>query len=145
MYADLLIRYLHFAGILVLAGSLISEWLLLKPVHSRAELRRLSLIDAAYGLASLLVVGAGLSMWLAGGKPSTYYSDNPIFITKLVLAGVLGLLSAYPTVFFIREGRGEASEQVSIPPLLRWLVIAELVVLACMPALAVLMAVGIGR
>lgn len=145
MYADLLIRYLHFIGILVLAGSLISEWLLLKPVHSRAELRRLSLIDAAYGLASLLVVGAGLGMWLAGGKPSSYYSDNPLFITKLVLAGVLGLLSAYPTIFFIRHSRGEASEQVSVPPLIRWLVIAELIVLACIPALAVLMAVGIGR
>lgn len=145
MYADLLIRYLHFIGILVLAGSLISEWLLLKPVHSRAELRRLSLIDAAYGLASLLVVGAGLGMWLTGGKPSSYYSDNPLFITKLVLAGVLGLLSAYPTIFFIRHSRGEASEQVSVPPLIRWLVIAELIVLACIPALAVLMAVGIGR
>lgn len=145
MYTDLLIRYLHFVGILVLAGSLVSEWLLLKPVHSRAELRRLSLIDAAYGLASLLVVGAGLGMWLAGGKPSAYYSDNPIFITKLVLAGVLGLLSAYPTVFFIWHSRGEASEQVSVPPLIRWLIVAELIVLACIPALAVLMAVGIGR
>lgn len=145
MYADLLIRYLHFVGILVLAGSLISEWLLLKPVHTRAELRRLSLIDAAYGLASLLVVGAGLSMWLSGGKPSTYYSDNPVFITKLVLAGVLGLLSAYPTIFFIRHSRGEPGEEVSVPPLLRWLVVAELIVLACIPALAVLMAVGIGR
>lgn len=144
MLFNLFIRYIHFIGIITLTGTLVAEWVLLKPQLSRAELRRLSIIDGLYGLSSLVVVGAGLTMWLAGGKPADFYNGNGIFYLKLGLVTVTGLLSAYPTVFFIRESRrGEPTDILEVPSLIRQFIRLELVLLLLIPMLAVLMASGI--
>jgi len=141
-----LVRYAHFLGIFVLAASLAAEWLLLKPQHTRAELRRLSIIDGVYGLSSIVVVAAGFTLWLWVGKPADFYDGNPVFYTKLGLVVAMGLLSAYPTVFFIRESRrGGPEEEVEVPKAVFLMLYAELALLAVIPLTAVLMAQGIGK
>src|SRR5689334_19156331 len=103
MTTEIILRYVHFISIFAIAGSLVSEHLLLKKEMTRLEIQRLSRIDAIYGLAALTLLGAGLTLWFSGvGKPAIYYSKNWIFHTKLSCFLIIGILSIYPTVFFLK-------------------------------------------
>ena len=106
---------MHFISIFAIVGSLASEHLLLKKQMTRRELSRIARIDAVYGVAALTLLAAGLTLWLGGvGKPTAFYSQNWIFHTKLTLFITVGLLSIYPTVFFLRERKGNPDELVDI-------------------------------
>jgi putative membrane protein len=106
MTTEILLRYLHFISIFAIVGTLVSEHLLLKSELTRAQIKRLSRIDAVYGIAALSLLIVGLTLWLGGfGKPTEYYSKNWIFHTKLTCFVLIGLLSIYPTVFFIRNAK----------------------------------------
>src|SRR5688572_11981270 len=101
MTLEITLRYIHFISIFAIVGTLVSEHLLLKKEMTRVELKRLSRIDAIYGLAALTLIGVGLTLWLGGvGKPAVFYSQNWIFHLKLTCFLTIGLLSIYPTVFF---------------------------------------------
>lgn len=145
MTVELLLRYVHFVSIFGIVATLTAEHLLLKPTLTRAELGRLARIDGLYGVASLTLLAAGLTLWLGSyGKPAIVYSKNWIFHAKLMLVVVLGLLSVYPTVFFLRQRKGPAEEVVAIPAAVKWLVRLELALLLVIPVLAGLMAKGVG-
>ena len=142
---EILLRYLHFISIFAIVSSLVAEHLLLRKSLTRAEISRLSRIDAVYGLAALSLVIVGLTLWLGGfGKPSSYYSNNWIFLTKLGCFVAIGLLSIYPTVFFIKNRKGKEDEVVTIPSTIFWMLRFELLLLFIMPLLAGLMSHGIG-
>jgi putative membrane protein len=145
MTTELVLRYLHFISIFTIVGTLVSEHVLLKKSLSRAELKRLSRIDAIYGLAALTLLSVGLTLWLGGfGKPAVYYSKNWIFHTKISLFALIGILSIYPTMFFIKNSKGNPQETVVIPSVLFWMLRLELLILLIIPFLAGLMARGIG-
>jgi putative membrane protein len=145
MTMEIILRYLHFISVFVIVGALVSEHLLLKSTLSRKEILRLSKIDGVYGLAVLSLLGVGMTLWLGGiGKPTEFYSSNPVFHIKLTLFVVIGLLSIYPTVFFIKQAKGDPIEMVAIPKSIFWMVRFELLILVIMPILAGLMAKGIG-
>jgi putative membrane protein len=145
MTAEIFVRYIHFIGIITLASVLVSEHLLLKKELTRLEIARLAKIDAIYGIAALLVLGAGLTLWFGGiGKPAMYYSKNWIFHLKVTLFLTVGLLSIYPTVFFIRNRKGNPTDVVSIPSKIFWVLRLELLLVFVIPLLATLMARGVG-
>ena len=145
MTLEILLRYVHFVSIFTIAGVLVSEHLLLKKSLTRSEIGRLSRIDAVYGLAALTLIAAGLTLWLGGyTKPAMYYSHNWIFHLKLGLFLTIGLLSIYPTVFFIRNRKGDPAEAVPVPPSIFLMLRLELLLLAIIPLLAGFMARGIG-
>jgi len=145
MTTEIFLRYVHFISIFAIVGSLVSEHLLLKPELTRAELKRISRIDAVYGIAALTLLAAGLTLWLSGaGKPTAFYSKNWIFHTKITCFLLIGLLSIYPTVFFIKNSKGDSSERISIPKKLIMMLRLELTLLVIIPMLAGLMAKGIG-
>jgi putative membrane protein len=145
MTTELLLRYLHFISIFAIVGSLVSEHLLLKKRITRGELARLARIDGVYGIAALVLLAAGLTLWLGGfGKPTVFYSKNFIFHIKLTLSVLLGLISIYPTVFFLRQRKGAPEEEVAVPGLVFWSIRVELLLLLIMPFLAGMMAKGIG-
>jgi len=145
MLPEIFLKYLHFLCIFAIVASLAGEHLLLKKQMSRAEIKRLSILDAVYGIAALLLLAAGLTLWLGGvGKPATFYSNNWVFLLKIGLFSLLGLLSIYPTIFFLKERKGEATDLVAIPSSIFWLVRLELLLLAMIPLCASLMAKGIG-
>ncbi|PSR13013.1 MAG: DUF2214 domain-containing protein [Bacteroidetes bacterium] len=146
MTAEILARYFHFIGVFTWVATLVAEWLLLKPTLSRVEIQRLARIDSVYGLSAIVVVGMGLALWLGVGKPAEFYSGNWIFQLKISLAVLVGLLSIYPTVFFLRHRKPhDDPSPIAIPPLVRRLVVLELVLMAIIPLLATLMAAGLGR
>jgi putative membrane protein len=145
MTTEIILRYVHFISIFAIVGSLVSEHLLLKKELNRSEIDRLSKIDAVYGIAAITLLGAGLTLWLGEvGKPAIYYSKNWIFLTKIFLFATIGLLSIYPTVFFIKNRKGNPEEIVKIPSAIFWMLRVELLLLFIIPLLAGLMARGVG-
>lgn len=145
MTPEIILRYIHFISIFTIVSTLVSEHLLLKKELSRAEITRLARIDAVYGIAAVTLIGAGLTLWLSGvGKPAVYYSKNWIFHTKITFFLIVGLLSIYPTVFFIKNRKGDQKEIVPVPKTVFWMLRFELLLLFIIPLLAGLMARGIG-
>jgi putative membrane protein len=140
---DIIVRYVHFVAIIVLSAALVAEHLLLKPVINGEELRKLAIIDLVYGIAALVVLAAGLALWLWVGKPAEFYTNNGIFHAKLTLFVVMGLISIRPTVFFIRNRRAKVQTLV-VPRSIVMIIRAELLLLLVLPLLAVLMAQGHG-
>lgn len=145
MTAELFLRYLHFVSIFAIAGTLTTEAVMLKDKLTRRSLTVIARVDLIYGIAALTLLAAGLTLWLTGiGKPAEWYTRNWIFHLKLTLFIVIGLLSIYPTVFFLRKRKGDPDDEVPVPSLIRYSVYAELGLLAIIPFLAGLMARGIG-
>ncbi|MEQ8363395.1 MAG: DUF2214 family protein [Cyclobacteriaceae bacterium] len=145
MTTELILRYLHFISIFGIVGTLISEHLLLKPEMTRSELARVSRIDAVYGLAALTLLIAGFTLWLGGyGKPTEFYSKNWVFHLKLTCFIAIGLLSIYPTIFFIKNRKGSVSETVKVPKSIFIMLRLELLLLFIIPLLAGLMSRGVG-
>ncbi len=145
MTLEILFRYLHFLSILVMFSSVVSEHLLLKPRMTRSEIQRLSVLDAVYGISALIIVGIGLTLWFGVGKPAEFYTKNWIFHLKVGLFVIVAILSIYPTVFFLRNRKGNnPAELVDVPKSIVWLIRLELLLLAFIPLCAALMAKGIG-
>ena len=145
MTIEILLRYVHFISIFAIVGSLVSEHLLLKKELSRAEISRLSVIDSVYGIAALTLLIAGLTLWLGSfGKPSIVYTKNWIFHAKITCFALVGILSIYPTVFFLKNRKGNPTDVIEIPKSIFWLLRFELLLLFIIPLLAGLMAHGVG-
>lgn len=145
MTTELLLRYIHFISIFTIAATLVAEHLLLKKELSRNEIGRLARIDGVYGIAALVLLGAGLTLWLGGfGKPAEFYGKNWIFHLKLSLFVCIGLLSIYPTIFFLKNRKGNPEEVVIIPNIIFWMLRLELLLLFIIPLLAGLMAKSVG-
>lgn len=140
---DVLIRYLHLFAVIVLAGTIIIENIAINKTISREDLRNLLKVDAIYGLSAGLVAILGIALWLWVGKPSSFYTSNPVFHAKLTLFVIVGLLSIYPTVFFLRQ-RKTQTDSIEVPAGIIRTLRTELALLAVIPILAFLMARGIG-
>lgn len=145
MSLEIILRYLHFISIFAIVSALVSEHLQLRNTMTRGELSRLARIDAVYGLAAITLLGAGLTLWLGSiGKPAEFYSKNWIFQIKISLFIVIGLLSIYPTLFFIKNRKGPTDEKVDIPKSIFWMVRLEILLIFIIPIFAGLMAKGVG-
>ncbi|MEM7292533.1 MAG: DUF2214 family protein [Pseudomonadota bacterium] len=140
---DIFVRYLHFIGIVVLAASLLAEFWLVEARVSRPVFDKLGRIDSFYGIGALVTLVAGLTLWWGVGKPAVFYTDNPVFIAKVCIFVVMGALSVLPTVFFIKQ-RNSTGDSIDIPMRILMLIRIQVVLLFCVPLLAVLMARGVG-
>lgn len=144
MTIEILLKYLHFICIFGIVGALVGEHLLFKTKMTRKELQRMFVLDSIYGLSAVLLLIAGFSLWFLVGKPADFYSKNPIFHLKIGLFVIVGLLSLYPTVFFMKNRKGEGSEEIEVPKRIIMFIRIELLLLFIMPLFASLMAKGIG-
>ncbi len=145
MLAEALARYFHFISILTMACAIAGEAWLIKPRLQRRSVRQLFVLDSVYGLSALAIVGVGLLLWFGVGKPATYYSGNWVFHLKLGLFTAMALLSIWPTVFFFKHRKGEASDWVEVPRRILLMVRLELALLVFIPLCAALMARGFGQ
>ncbi len=145
MTLEILFKYIHFIAIFAIVASLTAEHLLLKPQLTRRELHRISVLDGIYGISAIVLLGAGLTLWLGGvGKPSVVYSKNWIFHLKISLFVIVGLLSIYPTIFFLKQRKGNPEELVTVPVMVKMMLRMEVLILFIIPLLASLMAKGVG-
>lgn len=145
LYLEIIVRYIHFISVFTIVGTLAAEWVLLKKEMLPQEIARIGKIDALYGLSAITLLAAGLTLWFWIGKPAVFYSQNWIFWIKIGLFSTIGILSIYPTVFFIKNGRKSLpNTPIPIPLLVRQLVLVELLLLLLIPICASLMAKGVG-
>ena len=142
MYYEL-VRLLHFAAIFAFAGALVIENMAIKPQITGEDARNLVKVDAVCGISALFVLTFGLTLWLWVGKPSEFYSSNPIFHAKLGLFTLMVLCAIAPAIFFNKHSKSE-EEVIEVALLLRVLLKFQLVLLVLIPVLALLMARGTG-
>ena len=144
IYLEIAVKYVHFISIFIIVAALSGEHILLKKALSRKEIGRISRLDGIYGIASLSLLAAGFTLWFWIGKPADFYSKNPIFMVKLSLFIIIGLLSIKPTIYFIKQRKGNPEEVINIPAWIKNTINLELILLFLIPLLASLMAKGIG-
>ncbi len=145
MQIELFIRYFHFIGILGVFSSLVYENITVKTSLRRNEVDLLAKVDAFYGLSTLVILVTGFTMWFWIGKPAEFYGSNWIFYLKISLFTLVGIASIYPTIFFIKQRKGDLLEEVQVPRIVRILIKTEIILIVFIPLCAVLMAVGIGK
>jgi putative membrane protein len=138
-----IVKYLHFIGILVLASTLMVEHMQFKAEMSAATLKKVALIDLIYGVAAGVILVTGLLLAFAVGKPSAFYTANPIFHVKVTLFVLIGLLSIHPTLFLLRH-RNSTAASITVPKSIVMVVRLEMLLLLIIPLLAVMMVRGIG-
>lgn len=143
IWLELLVRGFHFSGIAVLIATLSMQNLLIQREIPRTELLRLTRIDSLYGLSAMVTLIAGSSLWLWLSKSTDFYSHNPVFLFKIGLFSVIGLLSLIPTIFFLKH-RKTVEANVAIPKRIILIKRLELTLFWLLPFLAAFMARGIG-
>jgi putative membrane protein len=141
--AEVLVRYMHFIGIIILSSALVSEHILLSVDKSTTKLKRLAMVDAVFGIGALLVFTAGMLLLFVVGKPTLFYVENWVFHLKATLFLTIAALSIYPTIFYIRN-RNKNSLEVVIPKSIIMIVRLQLTLLVFIPLCAVFMARGYG-
>ncbi|HYD58044.1 MAG TPA: DUF2214 family protein, partial [Burkholderiales bacterium] len=98
---SVLAAFVHHLAAFTLVSALVAEHLLFDRRAARPD-RRLQVVDAVYGASAGLLLLAGLARVFYFEKGAAYYFANPYFVTKLVLFIAVALLSAYPTLTFLR-------------------------------------------
>lgn len=149
MTADAWLAIAHHIAIFGVFAVLVAEWTIVRPGIDAADVRRLGRVDAAYGALAGLVLAAGVSRVVWGAKPADFYLENPAFWLKMTAFATVGLLSIRPTIRYLGwrkaldsdEGALPASAEVSSA---RRAIHLQLAAFTTIPALAALMARGIG-
>ncbi len=140
---EMLVRYIHFLGIISLAAGLVTEQFLVSKEVSANQMRKIATADAICGIGTLLILVSGILLWFAVGKPAEFYSGNWVFYTKLTIFLGIIVLAIYPAVFFIKNRNSELTV-INVPRSVIILIRVELALLFTVPLLAVFMAKGFG-
>ncbi|WP_137938940.1 DUF2214 family protein [Chitinivorax sp. B] len=147
MLLNAILAWLHYIGFAAMLACLALEHRLLQPTMARAQLRAVGRIDLLYGILAGLQIASGvIRIWLEKGPG--YYLHNGLFHAKLSLFVVMGLISLYPTIQFIRLGRASHTDTVTIPTAtakrMVMIVRTELALLMAIPLLATMLTRGVG-
>lgn len=140
---------LHHIVAFSLTACLVYEFVAFRKELTVAEARRIQRVDLVYGIAAGLMIVFGLLRVYFFEKGPNYYLSNHVFWTKMALFVIIGLLSIYPTIRYIKWNPMLAENKMPEIPereyknirLLLWLEMAGLVLILFA---APLMARGIG-
>src|SRR5262245_60598623 len=96
------LAWLHFVFAFLLVGAIFAEAVILRlPVDGRVA-RLLLRVDALYGISSVLIIIAGVSRVIWGAKGWDYYQGQPFFWAKIATFALIGIISIFPTMTFMR-------------------------------------------
>ena len=143
------VAYIHYLSFMICFGALIYERISLKVNPSRKEAISMVVADIIYGIAGIALLISGIYRVIKFGQGSEFYTQNPIFWTKIVVFALVGSLSLYPTITYvlwaIHLSKGTLPEVTgNLVARLRVIINVELVGFASIPFLATLMATGVG-
>ena len=149
MATSALFAFLHFVAVFGVFATIFLQWQTMSRAPTRAEALRIQRCDRWYGMFAMMLVVVGLLRVYYFEKGSAFYFANPFFNAKMALFVLVGLISIYPTVRFIKwraQTRQGAAPVVSADEYRRIMMVlrAELVLLLCAAICASLMARGIG-
>lgn len=149
MATDLTLAIVHHLLAFTILGTLAAELGIMRMPIDGSVVRRLSMIDAIYGVSAgaLILVGTGRVFF--GLKSPAAYQDNPFFWAKMAAFAVVGIVSVRPTMLFIRWRKGLRANSAFTPDgdeihTARRAIVAELIVFPFIPSFAAIMARGIG-
>ena len=130
-------------------GALVFERISLKANPNRKQAISMVIADIVYGIAGIALLVSGIYRVLKFGQGAEFYTQNPLFWTKMILFGLVGSLSLYPTVTYILWAiplsKGTLPEVGNnLVSRLRIIINIELLGFASIPFLATLMSRGVG-
>ena len=150
MTLEAILAYLHLLAILTMVVFIASEAALCRVQWlNAAVVERLAKVDLIYGIAAVAVLATGvLRTWL-GMKGTAWYWTNQLLHIKLTLFIVVGVLSIFPTLTYIRwrkalRADGALPTEADIRKT-RKLVMVQAHLLAVIPLVAVFLARGFGK
>ena len=142
---DLVLAILHHVLIFGIFGILFAEFMTLRTGISNAAAARIAAIDMWYGILAGVVLIIGFCRAIYAAKGWAYYSHNTFFWAKMATFAAIGLLSAPPTLQFIRWRRsGVAPDDAAVRSARRYLH-AELGLFVLLLVFAAAMARGYGE
>jgi putative membrane protein len=144
-----LFAFLHHIAAFVLFAAMVTEFILLKDEMTLANARRLLRIDAVFGISAGVVLVIGVLRVIYFEKGVDYYMHSVPFMTKITLFVVIGLLSIYPTIRFmkwrpaVKQGKAPAVDAGTLRTL-RTVLHVELTGVVVLILMAAMMARGVG-
>ena len=143
------IAYIHYLSFMLCFGALIYERFKLKANPGRDEAIFMVIADTIYGIAGIVLLVSGIYRVMRFGQGSEFYTQNPIFWTKIIVFALIGSLSLYPTFTYvlwtIPLSKGNLPEvNENLVSRLKLVINVELIGFASIPFLATLMSRGVG-
>ncbi len=143
------IAYIHYLSFMICFGALIFERISIKINPNKKEAISMVIADIIYGLAGLALLITGIYRVIKLGQGSYFYTQNPIFWSKIIIFALVGSLSLYPTITYILWAiplsKGKLPEvTTALVARLKLIINIELIGFSLIPFFATLMARGIG-
>ena len=95
------VAYIHYLSFMICFGALIYERISLKINPNRRESISMVIADIIYGIAGIALLTSGIYRVIKYGQGADFYTQNPIFWTKIIIFALVGSLSLYPTFTYI--------------------------------------------
>ena len=136
-------RFLHFVAIFGVTAAVVIENIAVKPSISKEDAINLAKISLVDNVSLLLTLMAGYTLWFWVGKPSEFYTENPVFLAKLIIFSIILVFGFFPFNFFKRNKKS-IQESLLVPPTTIFCVRLRGALLIVAVMLAFLTARGIG-
>ncbi|MCV9387552.1 DUF2214 family protein [Reichenbachiella ulvae] len=102
MLPHTIFAFIHFVAAFGIMIGLVYERVTLSQTLSIQDAKRIQKADLIYGLSALAVLIAGFIRIYFYEKGSEFYLASPFFYVKMGAFTVVGVLSIYPTVRFLK-------------------------------------------
>tara|TARA_Y100001968_G_C19004660_1_gene547582 strand:+ start:109 stop:570 length:462 start_codon:yes stop_codon:yes gene_type:complete len=149
VFKSALVAYVHYLSFMFCIGALVYERISLKIDPNRKEAISMVIADVVYGIAGIALLISGIYRVIKFGQGSDFYTQNPIFWTKIIIFALVGTLSLYPTFTYVSWAiplsKGKLPEVKSnLVSRLKLILNIELIGFSLIPLFATFMARGIG-
>jgi len=150
MTLEAILAYLHLLAILTMVVFIASEAALCRVEWlNAAVVERLARVDRVYGIAAVAVIATGVARTWWGMKGTAWYWTNPLLHLKLTLFVIVGVISIFPTIRYLRwrqalRTTGALPAEAEIRKT-RKLVMIQAHIIAVIPLAAVFLARGFGK
>ena len=143
------VAYIHYLSFMVCFGALIFERISLKTNPNKKEAISMVVADIIYGIAGIALLTSGIYRVIKFGQGTDFYTQNPVFWTKIIIFAFVGSLSLYPTFTYVSWAiplsKGKLPEVTNnLVSRLKLILNIELIGFSFIPFFATLMARGIG-
>ena len=143
------IAYIHYLSFMLCFGALVYERISIKPDPNRQEAISMVFADIVYGIAGIALLVSGIYRVIKFGQGAEFYTQNPVFWTKIFVFALVGSLSLYPTITYvlwaIPLSKGSLPKVTqNLVSRLKLIINIELVGFSLIPFFATFMARGIG-
>jgi uncharacterized membrane protein len=149
MIPSAIAAYVHYLGLVLVTGSLVTERLLIKAGMSDKDETMMGNADILYGLAGTAVTVSGYFRVTQYGKGWEFYAHSPVFWVKMFLFAVMGAASFFPTTKIVQraiaKNKGEKVEPLpdALAARMTKIINGELLAIGSIPLAAACMARGV--